>query len=60
MGDVPSMAAGDPGVAVPEQLFAREYSAGEFIPHGRHTWLRLTPDKLVSRDFRKLAGLSRG
>jgi hypothetical protein len=35
-GDVPSTAAGDPGVAVPEQLFARKYTGGEFLPHGRH------------------------
>jgi hypothetical protein len=28
-------------------------------PDGRHAWLRLTPEKLVSWDFRKLAGLPR-
>ena len=31
----------------------------EFTPDGRHAWLRLTPDKIVSWDFRKMdAGLS--
>ena len=36
------------------------YTGGAQVPpDGRHAWLRLTPDKLVSWDFRKLAGLSR-
>ncbi len=34
-------------------------TGGDFAPDGRHAWLRLTPDKLVSWDFRKLASLSR-
>jgi hypothetical protein len=59
-GDVPRTAAPDPAIATAERLFARKYSSGaEFVPDGRHAWLRLTPDKLVSWDFRKLAGLSR-
>ena len=46
--------------ATPEQLFARKYmGGGEYVPDGRHAWLQLTPDKLVSWDFRKLAALSR-
>jgi hypothetical protein len=60
VGDVPRTAAPDPALATPEQLFARKYmGGGEYPPDGRHAWLRLTPDKLVSWDFRKLAGLSR-
>ena len=55
----PSTAAPDPVLAAPESLFARKYTGGDFAPDGRHAWLRLTPDKLVSWDFRKLAGLSR-
>ena len=59
-GDVPRTAAPEPALAVPERLFARKYTGrDEFAPDGRHAWLRLTPDKLVSWDFRKLAGLSR-
>ncbi len=60
VGDVPRTAAPDPDLATPERLFARKYMGGaEYVPDGRHAWLRLTPDKLVSWDFRKLAGLSR-
>ena len=54
-GDVPRTAAADPVLAVPELLFARKYTGSEtFAPDGRHAWLRLAPDKLVSWDFRKL------
>jgi hypothetical protein len=54
VGDVPRTAAADNGLAGPERLFARKYTGSEaFVPDGRHAWLRLTPDKLVSWDFRK-------
>jgi hypothetical protein len=60
VGDAPRVTTADPGLAVPEGLFARKYTASEtFTPDGRHAWLRLTPEKLVSWDFRKLASLSR-
>ncbi|MFQ6142683.1 pyridoxamine 5'-phosphate oxidase family protein [Streptomyces seoulensis] len=40
---------------LPETLFARKYFGLEEMPHdGRHAWLRLTPEKTVSWDFRKL------
>ncbi|MDN3248105.1 pyridoxamine 5'-phosphate oxidase family protein [Streptomyces mutabilis] len=40
----------------PETLFARKNFRLEEMPHdGRHAWLRLTPEKVVSWDFRKLA-----
>jgi hypothetical protein len=56
VGDVPRTAAPDPALAVAERLFAGKYAGrDEFTPDGRHAWLRLTPDKLVSWDFRKLA-----
>jgi hypothetical protein len=59
-GDVPRTTAPDAAVATAERLFAGKYAGGgDFAPDGRHGWLRLTPDKLVSWDFRKLAGLSR-
>ncbi|CAL9320325.1 pyridoxamine 5'-phosphate oxidase family protein [Streptomyces sp. SudanB182_2057] len=41
-----------------ETLFARKYFGLEELPHdGRHAWLRLTPEKVVSWDFRQLGGL---
>jgi len=56
VGDVPRTTAADDALAGPELLFARKYTGSEtFVPDGRHAWVRLTPDKLVSWDFRKLA-----
>ncbi|AKJ14537.1 pyridoxamine 5'-phosphate oxidase family protein [Streptomyces puniciscabiei] len=38
-----------------ETLFARKNFGLDEMPHdGRHAWARLTPDKIVSWDFRKL------
>jgi hypothetical protein len=60
VGDVPRTDTADPRLAEPERLFAGKYTGGTSVPpDGRHAWLRLTPEKLVSWDFRKLAGLSR-
>lgn len=58
VGDVPRGADPDPELAGPERLFARKYIGGDtFFPDGRHAWLRITPEKLVSWDFRKNAAL---
>ena len=46
--------AGDPA-AVAEQLFGDKYAGGTFFPDGRHAWLRVVPEKVVSWDFRKMA-----
>jgi PPOX class probable F420-dependent enzyme len=55
VGDVPRGAEPHPELAEPERLFARKYAGtDEFTPDGRHGWLRITPDKLVSWDFRKI------
>ncbi len=60
VGGVPRTATADPSLAEPERLFADKYTSGVMAPpDGRHGWLRLTPEKLVSWDFRKLAALSR-
>jgi hypothetical protein len=60
VGDVPRTGAPVPQLSQVEQLFANKYSGGVFVPpDGRHAWLRLTPEKLVSWDFRKIAALSR-
>jgi hypothetical protein len=43
---------------VPETLFARKNFGLDEMPHdGRHAWVRLTPEKIVSWDFRKLAAM---
>jgi hypothetical protein len=60
VGDVPRTAEPDPALAEPERLFAEKYAGGVPVPpDGRHGWLRLTPEKVVSWDFRKLAALAR-
>ncbi|MGV9314811.1 pyridoxamine 5'-phosphate oxidase family protein [Streptomyces sp. NPDC003691] len=44
----------------PERLFARKNFGLGAMPHdGRHAWLRLTPDTIVSWDFRKAGGPGR-
>ncbi|MGW1540576.1 pyridoxamine 5'-phosphate oxidase family protein [Streptomyces sp. NPDC002309] len=43
---------------LPETLFARKNFGLQEMPHdGRHAWMRLTPSKTVSWDFRKLGSL---
>jgi general stress protein 26 len=57
VGDVPRAEQPNPATAEPEQLWADKYAGGRFHPDGKHAWLRLDPDKIVSWDFRKLADL---
>jgi hypothetical protein len=40
----------------PERLFARKYADGQMRHDGRHAWLCITPQKIVSWDFRKMTG----
>ena len=54
VGDVPRTAAANPALAEPERLFGDKYAGGRFAPDGRHAWLRVVPDKVVSWDFRKI------
>ena len=54
VGEVPRHGAGR-ALATPELLFARKYLGGDSMLHdGRHGWLRVTPGKITSWDFRKL------
>jgi Pyridoxamine 5'-phosphate oxidase len=61
VGPVPRTGGEDPPppeLAVPERLMAVKYHGGADFPHdGRHAWLRVTPGKITSWDFRKLATL---
>lgn len=55
VGDVPRAADAHPDTSLPERLWAAKYSGGgEFVADGKHAWLRLDPDKIVSWDFRKI------
>lgn len=49
-------APADPALAEPERLFGEKYSGGTFVVDGRHGWLRVVPDTVVSWDFRKIGG----
>ena len=62
VGPVPRSADEDPQapeLAEPERLMAVKYQhpGGGMIHDGRHAWLRITPAKITSWDFRKLASL---
>jgi hypothetical protein len=54
VGEVPR--TGEPlrALETPERLFADKYAGGNLRHDGRHAWLRISPDKIVSWDFRKL------
>lgn len=54
VGEVPRTGEPVPELEVPEQLFADKYSGGTMFHDGRHAWLRIVPDKVVSWDFRKI------
>jgi PPOX class probable F420-dependent enzyme len=60
VGEVPRGEAENPELAPVERAFARKYGGTDtYVPDGRHAWMRITPDKVVSWDFRKL-GAPRG
>jgi len=44
---------GDPARPA-EDAFGKKYAGGQFMPDGRHAWLRVVPEKLTSWDFRKI------
>ncbi|MFF3252593.1 pyridoxamine 5'-phosphate oxidase family protein [Actinacidiphila glaucinigra] len=55
VGEAPRPGEPHPGLEAVERLFAAKNFGLESMPHdGRHAWLRLTPDAVVSWDFRKM------
>ncbi len=55
VGEVPRTGATDSALAEPERLFARKYTGRDEMHYdGRHAWLRLSPQKITSWDFRKM------
>ncbi|MFD6424622.1 pyridoxamine 5'-phosphate oxidase family protein [Streptomyces sp. NPDC060198] len=57
VGEVPRAGEPCPELDAVEALFPVKYFGIDAMPHdGRHAWLRLTPDTVVSWDFRKLRG----
>ncbi len=55
VGEVPRVGEDVAELDAVEQLHADRYSGGTVVHDGRHAWLRLTPDTIVSWDFRKRA-----
>lgn len=54
VGEVPRTGSDAPVLEPVEALFAGKYAAGQMGHDGRHAWLRVTPSKITSWDFRKL------
>lgn len=59
VGEVPRTGGPVAELVGPEQAFADRYSGGRILHDGRHAWLRLTPDRIISWDFRKLDAAAR-
>lgn len=60
VGEQPRAGDPNPELEEPERIFAARYSGSRWQGYdGRHAWLRLRPKKIISWDFRKLAGLDR-
>ncbi|SNQ46741.1 Pyridoxamine 5'-phosphate oxidase-related FMN-binding protein [Frankia canadensis] len=53
VGEVPRTGEPNDELVEPERLFGAKYSGGALVNDGRHAWLRLVPEKIVSWDFRK-------
>ncbi|MCK7625825.1 pyridoxamine 5'-phosphate oxidase family protein [Streptomyces sp. RS10V-4] len=57
VGEAPRTGEPCPELAAPERLFAAKYFGLAAMPHdGRHAWLRLVPETVVTWDFRKIPG----
>jgi PPOX class probable F420-dependent enzyme len=56
VGEVPRTGEANDMLTEPERLFTAKYRGGsdEMAHDGRHAWLRLTPAKITSWDFRKI------
>ncbi len=55
VGEVPRTGEPEPRLEPVERAFAEKYAGGaEFGSDGKHAWLELRPEKIVSWDFRKL------
>ncbi len=54
VGEVPRTGQPIDSLIEPERRFGAKYGGGVFTHDGRHAWLQVIPDKIVSWDFRKL------
>ena len=58
VGEVPRTGEPVEELDVPERLYADKYAGGQVHHDGRHAWVRIRPDKIVSWDFRKMGSPS--
>jgi PPOX class probable F420-dependent enzyme len=56
IGEVPRTGAPVDELDLPERLYADKYAGGQVHHDGRHAWVRIRPEKIVSWDFRKMGG----
>jgi len=56
VGEVPRNGDAVAELETPERIFADKYAGGQMHHDGRHAWLKVTPEKIVSWDFRKAFG----
>ena len=54
VGEVPRVGEPVAELEGPERVFADKYGGGVLEHDGRHGWLRLAPERIVSWDFHKL------
>ena len=54
VGEAPRTSIPDASLEEPERLFGDKYVGGTFVSDGRHAWLKVSPEKIVSWDFRKM------
>ena len=59
VGESPRVGDANPQLEAVEREFARKYIGdGASVAHdGKHAWLRITPERQYTWDFRKLAAL---
>ena len=56
VGEVPRVGEDCPQLLAPERSMARKYFGIDQMPYDeRHAWLRITPQKITSWDFRKIS-----
>ena len=58
VGEVPRTGEPVGELDTPERLYADKYAGGQVHHDGRHAWVRIRPDKIVSWDFRKMGSAS--
>ncbi|PXW26683.1 UNVERIFIED_CONTAM: pyridoxamine 5'-phosphate oxidase [Williamsia faeni] len=53
VGEVPRTGEPNDELVAPETAFGNKYAGGRFGYDGRHAWLKVVPEKIVSWDFSK-------